>query len=373
MTAGLTPWLSALAACLLAALSACSAPGSSEAAPPRFQSKEAYRNQARLAMVSYQAVDACLRDAANQTRIRFSNWELDQPAQDGISAKLGALLDTAVSDLSQHPAVVTLFETAAENFASRLTSVPGVSAGFDDSLQLDGNPLKIFVYTEVQGDADLVAGGMDLGGKLKPQSATSLPGELAGLGYTSGAVSGVLAPAAGRGEALLLSYTRGDGASDQVRVIGQPSGAAFSELNLRLESKAPGYSRLGLREIRPESGGTRSLLTDLSIQLSDGSQIAIAEQRFANAEGAGVGVGSFTFTGSNGASTSGALRTIASADGRLLMLLAPAESDKGPLLFREGPTASAELLTYNPLGQTIGHMALDLGSATAALSAGRSF
>src|SRR5690606_4948165 len=100
------PWL---AACLLGCLSACSgSPAGRDASLLRIQSKEAYRSQARLAMVSYQAIDPCLRDAAAQARMRLSQW--DSGSTDGISLKISALLDKPVAELSQHPVAVRLFE-----------------------------------------------------------------------------------------------------------------------------------------------------------------------------------------------------------------------------------------------------------------------
>lgn len=383
-------------------LAGCGAnPAGTQAGQGRLDGDDPFLTQARLALISYLEADASFNDTLAYAGRGFSTQrfaaaaEGDAGDEDGedendldligglgadaaltsqLSGQINGILNTQLGGLGNFSAAHALFDRAAGAFSARLLGAPGVSLASGNAIQINAAQLSAGIRADLASDVELSNASLDLGGQLTAYAKGDLRlAELNPLGY-SGSSSNVVSQNAsdGRTQAVLLSFRNRDAdLINQVRMISKTglSGSQRSEYDLRLESQSAAFTRTGLRELGRDAAGQATIRSDLSMQLDQGSQIELLEQRFVNAQGAGSGVGSFTIT-TGGTTWNGSLRSVSAADGRLLLLLEPADTGRGRLVLQEKANGRADLLLYDSAGNLAARRELDLEAEIDALARG---
>lgn len=285
------------------------------------------------------------------------------------TAQLANALQVNLSSLKTYDASLGVYQQAASSFQAQLDKSQGIELDSKGQLLISSNLLKMDIQSQLQADADLSNTSMTLDGQLKAGSQNNLSlNKMQALGFSASSSNrlNIGNSSGSSAEAMLFSYSKADaGINTQVRVISKQNTQQNNELNLRLESQAKAYNRTALRKVSRDNEGHVRINSDLSMTLKDGSRFEISELRYINAQGAGAGVGSFTIS-KNGQSWSGAVRTMTSADGRLMMMMEPQNSAQGRLILQEGSQARAQLARYNSQGQLTASSEIDLKSEVAA-------
>ena len=384
------------------ALAGCGTPAATQ--PNQSAGNDTYLLQARMAMTSYQEADASFNDSQSQASQSFttkillegssdaelSNEELiassgvtvdsgsehkeDEQGSAGLTGSIGAMLNTNLANVASASASAELFHSAAGSFNSQLASTPGVSLDSQGMLSLNPGVLQADIRADLNADADLNNPSLDLNGQLKAGSSGGLQlRDLASFGYSgSGSNMVTQTSAEGNTEAMLLTFKNSDAElTNRVRVISRAntSGDVRSEFNLRLESQANGFSRTGMREIRKRHDGSAEITSNVAMKLKSGAMMEISEKRFANTQGAGSGVGSFTLS-HQGQSWSGGLRSVTSADGKMMLMFEPSDASRGRLILQNSANGRGNLAIYNGQGQLSSTSEIDFEAAADAMVQG---
>lgn len=277
----------------------------------------------------------------------------------GNSAQVGTQLDgivgTQLGSTNNFAASVNLFNQAAGNFSTQLLGTQGVEINSAGQVSINYNRLRADLTADLQGDSELSNPSIDLNGQLNNQSNASLTlHRLLPLGFEphSSQVINFSNADGSSSKSVLFTYQGlGTILTNRVRVMSTVHNLSTDALKLRLESQAQGFSRVGLREVSRDSNGQLAISTNTSTKFRNGTTVDMLEKRFVNATGGGTGIGTFSITDGAGQSYSGSLRTIAGANGRLMMLIEPTDVGRGRLLMQDKGDGHATLMLYNSQGQ----------------------
>ncbi|MEZ0374729.1 MAG: hypothetical protein ACAI44_36920 [Candidatus Sericytochromatia bacterium] len=356
-------------------------------------SNDPFISNARLALMSYQEADASFQDSQSQAMKSFgsgtsasSSTSLITTAADekddqndldvGLTGSLGAntqittridsLFSQEISTIPNYSASLDLFNQAATNFSSELLGTEGVELNSQGLIMVNLNRLRADIRSDLQGDSELTA-PLDLNGQLRVNSGNSLSlNQLQAMGYT-GTRSNIFVQNNADGssfESMLLNFKNIDAdIVNQVRITSMLRGNTVQEHNLRLESRARGFSRTALRESAIASGGRTAMTSEVTMKLFNGTQIDFAEKRYVNDQGAGTGIGSFSIITQSGQTWSGTMRSVSSASGHLMLMLEPDDSSLGRLMLQEKTNDRAMLVKYNSAGKPVGSAEVNLEAA----------
>lgn len=277
----------------------------------------------------------------------------------GNSAQVGTQLDsivgTQLGSTNNFAASVNLFNQAAGNFSTQLLGTQGVEINNAGQVSINYNRLRADLTANLQGDTELSNPSIDLNGQLNTQSNASLTlHRLLPLGFephSSQVISFSNADGSTSKSVLFTYQGLGTILTNRVRVMSTVHNLSTDALKLRLESQAQGFSRVGLREVSRDANGQLAISTNTSTKFRNGTTVDMLEKRFVNATGGGTGIGTFSITDGAGQSYSGSLRTIAGANGRLMMLIEPTDAGRGRLLMQDKGDGHATLMLYNSQGQ----------------------
>lgn len=373
--------------------------GNPTAQPPSVQpaaslsltGEDAFTTQARLALVSYQEIEASLSDSKTLASQRFTSLPqpvlipenadqndfdvpvLGQPLSAEQSANQNGIT-TSPGSLPSFDASVAIFDDTVSRFTSQLLATQGVEFDGTGKILINPNQLRARIRSDLLGEGHLADPSLDLGGRLKANVHANLTlQELANLGYS--ATSSDVAAISANSESVLLTFRDLD--ADLINRIRVSSRTALPDnlnnpisqgYDLRLDTQSAGLTRTGLRSINYEKDGTQ-IRTEVQTTLDDGSQLELSEQRFVSHSGAGTGFGSFAIT-SGGASYGGSLRSLISADGRLTLMLQPDNQSFGRLMLQEGLGNRAILTLYRPDGVVSQTREIDLEATLDAMAMG---
>lgn len=364
-------------------LCACSSPVASPVAstgtsgPAGIMGDDPFITKARLALASYQEVEASLSDSRMLASQRFTSLpqplatvsradpnDFDVPVLGQISSQPG--LNGVSSALPSFDASVAVFEDTVSRFHSQLLAAQGVEFDGTGKILIKPNQLRARIRSDLLGEGNLADPSLDLNGRLKANVHANLAlSELTGLGVN--ATSSDVAAVSADSEALLLTFRDLDAdLTNRVRVTSRTRVRPGFEL--RLDTKSAGFARTGLRDISYDPLGIQ-MRTEVDTQLDDGSKLELSEQRFVSPNGAGSGFGSFAIT-TGGRSYNGSLRSLVSADGHLTLLLESDDSSLGRLMLQESTAGKATLTLYRSDGQVSSTSELDLEATLDALAQG---
>lgn len=289
-----------------------------------------------------------------------------------LSSQIDTMMTTQISSLNTYGSSIDLFNRASAGFSNQILAAEGVELDSAGKLSINTNRLMADIRADLRGDAELMNTSLDMNGQLNGTANSNLRlNQLSVLGY-SGTSSNVLAQANADGttsEHVLFNFKNLDAdVQNRVRVTSNMRGQVTNELNLRLDSLAKGFTRTGLREISRDSNGNTQLTSEVSMKLHNGSQIDMSEKRFVNANGSGTGFGTFNIVTASGQTYSGSMRTVAAADGKLMMIFEPTDTNYGRLMLQETSSAQANLALYNSQGNLAGTTQFDLEAALDAMT-----
>lgn len=385
--------LPALACSLLLATACQYTPATSQPAQNPLVSNDPFIAQARLALANYQETDAALSDSQTLANQAFTasqtaqvNGETDVDANDldaGIgvinaglgggaditgnttatSTQIDGLINTQLSG-SAYAASIDVFNRAAGNFTSQLAGVQGVEIDALGHTTVNYDRLRADTVANLEGDSLLANASLDLNGQLHSNAGVNLTlNQLQPLGFDARSSEVVRAtePDGSTARSVLLTF-QGQGTilTNQVRVTGIARELSTQELKLRSETAAKGFTRVALREVARDNNGQVAIDSDAHTRFSSGAMVDIIEKRFINAQGAGAGIGTFALTDSSGTVISGSLRSVAGANGRLMLIMEPSDSSRGRLVMQETGNGHANLLLFNSQGQQLATSDFDL-------------
>lgn len=364
-----------LCACASPVASPVSSTGTS--GPAGIMGDDPFITKARLALASYQEVEASLSDSRMLASQRFSSLPLplaavskadpndfDVPVLGQISSQSG--LNGVSSALPSFDASVAVFEDTVSRFHSQLLAAQGVEFDGTGKILIKPHQLRARIRSDLLGEGNLADPSLDLNGRLKANVHANLAlSELSGLGVS--ATSSDVAAVSADSESLLLTFRDLDAdLTNRVRVTSRTRVRPGYEL--RLDTKSAGFARTGLRDISYEPLGIQ-MRTEVDTQLDDGSKLELSEQRFVSPNGAGSGFGSFAIS-AGGRSYNGILRSLVSADGHLTLLLESDDSSLGRLMLQESTAGKATLTLYRSDGQVSSTSEIDLEATLDALAQG---
>lgn len=289
-----------------------------------------------------------------------------------LSAQIDTMMTTQISSLNTYGSSIDLFNRASAGFSNQILAAEGVELDNAGKLSINTNRLMADIRADLRGDAELMNTSLDMNGQLNGTANSNLRlNQLSVLGY-SGTSSNVLAQANADGttsEHVLFNFKNLDAdVQNRVRVTSNMRGQVTNELNLRLDSLAKGFTRTGLREISRDTNGNTQLTSEVSMKLHNGSQIEMSEKRFVTTNGSGTGFGTFSIVTASGQTYSGSMRTVAAADGKLMMIFEPTDTNYGRLMLQETSSAQANLALYNSQGNLTGTTQFDLEAALDAMT-----